>query len=116
MTYFRHVFLLALLVSGCDSAENPVATITGIDVEVSASDEFIEINDVAGRPYIRVESFPASVDLQLWSEGRDYFVVLYRRTADGIQLLGTSDSFKATDLVGATYTTNGDVRAVLTLE
>ncbi len=116
MTYFRYAFVMALLLAGCDAIGDPVATITGIDVTVAAPDHFIEIQDVAGRSYARVESFPASVDIRLYSEERTYFIVEIRRTDDGFQAVAASDSFIARDLTDDTFTTSGGVEAVLSLE
>ena len=116
MTYFRHTLVLALLLAGCDVIGDPAATITGIDVTVAAPDHFIEIQDVAGRTYARVESFPASVDIQLYSEGRAYFIVEMRRTDDGFRAVAASDGFMARNLTGSSYTTSGNVEAVLSLE
>ena len=116
MKYVPHAFVLALLLSGCDGVGEPAATIIGIDVSVASPDHFIEIQDFDGRSYARVESFPASVDIQLWSEGRDYFIIVLRPTDDGLQFVRASDGFKARDLSGTTFTTNGNVEAVLSLE
>ncbi len=115
MKYLPHAFVLALLLSGCDAVGDPVATITGIDVAVAAPDHFVEIQDVAGRTYARVENFPASVHIQLYSEERAYFVVVIRRTDDGFRVVAASDSFMARDLTGETFTTGGNVEAVLSL-
>ncbi|MCH7639819.1 MAG: hypothetical protein IH855_10200 [Bacteroidetes bacterium] len=116
MKYLHHAFVLALLFSGCDSVGDPVATITGIDVAVAAPDHFVEIQDVAGRTYARVENFPASVHIQLYTEGRAYFIVEMRRTDGGLQAVAASNGFMARDLTGDTYTTSGDVEAVLSLQ
>ena len=116
MKYLPHTFVLALLLTGCDAVGSPAATITGIDVDLAAPDHFIEIQDVAGRTYARVESFPASVDIQLYSEGRTYFIVEMRRTDDGFRAVAASDGFMARDLTGSSYTTSGNVEAVLSLE
>jgi len=116
MTYFPHTLVLALLLAGCDAVGDPAATIIGIDVDVPVPEDFVEIQDVSGRSYARVESFPASVDIQLWSEGRAYFIIVLRRTDDGLRAVAASDGFDARDLTGDTYTTTGNVEAVLSLE
>ena len=116
MKYFPLAFILVLLLSGCDAVGDPAATIIGIDVDLTVPEDFVEIQDVAGRSYARVESFPASVDIQLWSEGRAYFIVVMRRTDDGLQVVASSDAFMARDLTGDTFTTSGNVEAVLSLE
>ena len=107
---------MALLLAGCDAIGDPVATITGIDVTVAAPDHFIEIQDVAGRSYARVKSFPASVDIRLYSEERTFFIVEIRQTDDGFQAVAASDAFIARDLTDDTFTTSGGVEAVLSLE
>ncbi len=116
MKYLPHAFILALLVSGCDSDGSPAATITGIDVAVAAPDHFVEIQDVAGRTYAHVESFPASVDIQLYSEDRAYFIVEIRPADNGLLTVAASDAFMARELTGDTFTTSGGVEAVLSLE
>lgn len=124
MKHFRHILLLALLVTtcsgltGCDATSNPAAMITGIDIVVQpGANEFIEIQDGAGRAYARVESFPAAVDVPLYSAGRDYFIVLIGRNEDGtFRAIGASNGFKTDDLTGVSYTTSGGIEAVLTLQ
>jgi len=116
MNYLPHALVLALLLTGCDAAGSPAATITGINVAVAAPDHFVEIQDVAGRTYGHVESFPASVDIQLWSEGRAYFIVEIHRTDNGLRVVAASDAFMTRDLTGDTFTTSGGVEAVLSLE
>lgn len=110
------LFVFALLISGCDTVGAPAATITGIDVDLAAPDHFVEIQDVAGRTYAHIESFPATVDIQLYSEERAYFIVVIRPTDDGLRAVAASDAFMARDLTGSSYTTSGNVEAVLSLE
>ncbi len=116
MKYTHHILYLAFLLAGCDAVGSPIATITGVDVAVADVDEFVEIQDVSGRSYARIEDFPADVDVQLFSEGRDYFIVLLSISNGDTAFVAASESFKAGDLTGSSFTTSGDVEAILTLE
>ncbi len=117
MKYFLVFLPFAFAISGCDAIGTPVATITGVDVAINGADEFVEIQDVSGRAYARIESFPASVDIPLYSEARDYFVVVIRpASGGGFEFVAASETFKAVELTGSSFITGGNVEAVLTLE
>ncbi|MDX1439554.1 MAG: hypothetical protein R3284_06590 [Rubricoccaceae bacterium] len=115
MTLPRLAPLFALLLFiGCDAIGEPAATITSIDLDIEG--HVVEIQDIAGRAYLRVESFPADVDVELWSENRTYVIVVMQQIGEDFEFVARSDGFNSEDLIGSEYVTEGDVNAVLTLQ
>ena len=103
-----------LLMGGCDALfdnSEPVATIVGIDAETNGS--YLEIQDVSGRRYARVTSWPASIDVPITTDERHYLIASLDSLDTGFRLIETSDTFTAADFSGDEFVTSGELNATL---